>query len=329
MLSRHYIRSKVLQTIYAAQADVSDIVVVEKNFKHNILRLNDLGAIQVSALVHLAEMAGFMMDEAQHKFRPTKEELHPNRRFPENVFIQKLADNYDYRHLCEASKVNWGGVEYDEIFRQLFLQLKQLSIYREYIATTPSFKTDQQFALKVFKFLMNDENLLDHIYPQSLWWEDDFDQIAQYNFMMLKALDETMDESTTLPRIYDARNEKDAEAFEFARQLLLVVMRHENDVEGMVRKHLKGWEYERVANMDLLLLNMAIAELTSCPSIPERVTIDEYIELSKEFSTERSKLFINGILDKLIIELRSAGRIVKTGRGLAVPGFEDDEDYND
>ena len=176
---------------------------------------------------------------------------------------------------------------------------------------------------------MNDENLLDHIYPQSLWWEDDFDQIAQYNFMMLKALDETMDESTTLPRIYDARNEKDAEAFEFARQLLLVVMRHENDVEGMVRKHLKGWEYERVANMDLLLLNMAIAELTSCPSIPERVTIDEYIELSKEFSTERSKLFINGILDKLIIELRSAGRIVKTGRGLAVPGFEDDEDYND
>ena len=126
MLSRHFLRSKVLQTIYAAQADPTDIVVVEKNFKHNIQRLNDLGAIQVSALVHFAEVAGIMMDEAQHKYRPTKEELNPNRRFPENVFLQRIADNYDYRHICEGAKVNWSGVEYDEVFRQAFMQLKQL-----------------------------------------------------------------------------------------------------------------------------------------------------------------------------------------------------------
>lgn len=322
MLSRHFLRSKVLQTIYAAQADPTDIVVVEKNFKHNIQRLNDLGAIQVSALVHFAEVAGIMMDEAQHKYRPTKEELNPNRRFPENVFLQRIADNYDYRHICEGAKVNWSGVEYDEVFRQAFMQLKQLQIYREYIVTEPSFSNDQQFALKVFKFLMNQDSLLELIYPQSLWWEDDFDQIAQYNFMMLKSLDENMDESTTLPRMYDVRNEKDVEAYEFARNLMLVAIRHKEEVADMVRKHLKGWEYERVAGMDLLLLNMAIGELTECPSIPERVTIDEYIELSKEFSTERSKLFINGILDKLIIELRSAGRIMKTGRGLALPSYE-------
>ena len=84
----------------------------------------------------------------------------------------------------------------------------------------------------------------------------------------------------------------------------------------MIKARLQGWEFERVALMDILLIDMAVAEFIACPSIPEKVTIDEYIELSKEFSSERSKLFINGILDKLVLELRSQGKIKKSGRGL-------------
>ena len=173
---------------------------------------------------------------------------------------------------------------------------------------------------------MNHEPLRDNLVSKSLLWEDDFDQIAQYNFMMLKTLNEELDESTLIPLMHDDRLEKDVEAYEFSRQLLLATLRHTDEVENMIRSHLKGWEFERVAHMDVLLLNMAVAELTSFPSIPERVTVDEYIELSKEFSTERSKLFINGILDKFIIELRSAGRINKTGRGLIDPSFNPDEE---
>ena len=173
---------------------------------------------------------------------------------------------------------------------------------------------------------MNHEMLRELICPQSLMWEDDFDQIAQYNFMMMKTLDETIDEATVIPLMHDERFEKDVEAFDFARRLLLVTLRHGKEVEDMIRSHLKGWEFERVAGMDVLLLNMAVAELTEFPSIPERVTVDEYIELSKEFSTERSKLFINGILDKFIIELRSAGRINKSGRGLYDPSFNPQEE---
>lgn len=316
MLSRHFLRTKVLQATYAEHVDPVDLAVVENNFKHNIFRLNDLGNIQLSALVHFIETAKVMVEEAQHKFIPTEAERKPNLRLVNNRFILRLADNFDFRQHCEKSRINWGGVEADEIFRKAYLGLTKLSVYTEYLATEDNFDEDQKFALKLFKYLMNDDLFRDSLYRQSLLWEDDFDQIAQYNFMLLKSLDETFDESSVIPLMHDVRNPKDEEAYEFSRQLLLSTMRHRAESEALVRKYLKGWDYERVAGMDLLLLNMALAELIDCPSIPERVTVDEYVELSKEFSTERSRLFINGILDKLILELRSEGRIKKTGRGL-------------
>ncbi len=334
MLSRHFLRSKVLQALYAAKADPVELNVVEKNYKQMIARLNDLGTLQLAALVHFAEVSGAIMDEGQRKFLPSDEELNPVRRIPENLFIVRLADNYDLRRHSEAAKVSWGGVDYDQIFRQAYTTLVRMPEYKAYLDTEATFENDQKFALNLFKFLMNFDPLRDFLYPQSLLWEDDFDQIAQYNFMMLKALDDTTDEATPVPLVHDDRFEKDSEAFDFSRNLLLAAMRHFNEVEQMIRSHLNGWEYDRVALMDILMLNMAVAELTEFPSIPERVTVDEYIELSKEFSTERSKLFINGILDKLILELRSAGRIHKSGRGLLDPTlFASDEndtsDYSD
>lgn len=327
MLSRHFLRSKVLQAVYAAKVDNLNIIVTEKNFKQTISRLNDLGTMQISALVHFAEIAGVMMDEAQHKFLATEADLNPNRRFQNNIFIQRLADNYDVRRHSEDSKVNWSSVEYDEAFRQAYVELTKLPEYDKYLNSKEGFENDQQFALNAFKFLMNHEGLCSIFFQQNLYWEDDFFQIAQYNFMMLKALDDTLDEATVVPLVHDGRFEKDMEAYNFAVQLLLTTMRSYPDVEEMIRKHLnKGWDFERVATMDIHLLNMAVAELTEFPSIPERVTVDECIELSKEFSTERSKLFINGILDKFIIELRASGRIRKSGRGLLDPNFMDETD---
>lgn len=326
MLSRHFLRSKVLQAVYASMIDPVDIPIAERNFKHHINRLNDLGTIQIAALVHLVEVARQIMDEAQHKYLPTEEERNPNLRLPNNTFVNRLADNYDVRHHIEESKVNWSRVEYDEAFRQAYLSITRLAEYKSYLTSAPTFENDQQFALKVFKFLMNHEALRDLVQSQSLLWEDDYDQIAQYNFMMLKGLDNTLDEATLVPLMHDERYDKDVDAFEFAHHLLLVTLRHRDEVEALIRKNLRGWDFDRVANMDVLLLNMAVAELTEFPSIPEGVTVDEYIELSKEFSTERSRLFINGILDKFIIELRSAGRINKSGRGLIDPDLLADLD---
>ncbi len=329
MLSRHFLRSKVLQAVYASQIDPVDITIAERNFKHHINRLNHLGTIQVAALVHFVETASQIMDEAQHKYLPTEEERNPNRRLANNLFVNRLADNYDLWLHIEESKVNWGRVEYDEAFRHAYLDIVKMDEYRSHLATQQTFEADQQFALKIFKYLVNLEPLRDLIQSQSLLWEDDFDQIAQYNFMMLKALDSTLDEASPIPLMHDERYEKDVDAFEFAHHLLLVTLRHTDEVEALIRKNLRGWDFDRVAFMDVLLLNMAVAELTEFPSIPEGVTVDEYIELSKEFSTERSRLFINGIIDKFIIELRSAGRINKTGRGLIDPSLLADLDEHE
>ena len=327
MLSRHFLRSKVLQLAYAANADNLDLVVAEKNFKHHISRLNDLGVLQMSMLEHFLEVAGVMMEEAQHKFMPTEADRNPNRRLLNNRLLRKLADNYDYRQHVKEAGVNWGGVEYDEVYRQAYAGLVRMPVYQEYLESEDNFVQDQEFALKLFKYLINYPQLCEKIYPLSLLWEDDYDQIAQYDFKILKALEENFDEATIIPLVCDLRDEADVEAYEFARLLLLNTMRHRAEVEEMIRKNLQGWEFDRVASMDILLINMAVAELTECPSIPERVTVDEYIELSKEFSSERSRLFINGILGKFILILRSEGRIKKTGRG--VPGFGENENEED
>ena len=159
---------------------------------------------------------------------------------------------------------------------------------------------------------MNRESLRAVVGERSLLWEDDFDQIAQYNFMMMKTLtEEEFDEAMVWPMMYDKREGKDEADMDFARQLLRDTMATREEAEELIKSHLQGWEFDRVSRMDVLLINMAVAELTGCSTIPEKVTVDEYIELSKEFSSERSKLFINGILDKLIVELRSKGRIKK------------------
>ena len=328
MLSRHFLRAKVLQVLYAAKADEADVLRAEKLFEVQLRRLNELAVWQISTLFELQKAARQVLEAGMTKFRPTPEERHPSMRLPENIFLNRLVDNYDLRHQMEHYHVVWDPA--DDLFCKLFLTFRTSEQYKEYVAEKEAtFESDKDFALVMFKYLMNNDLVRDGFYERALLWEDDFDQIAQYAFMTMRALDETLDESTEFRQMSDTRNENDAEAMTFATQLLRDSMRLYDENVELIKTHLNGWEFERVAQMDVLLLVMAISELIECPSIPERVTIDEYIELSKEFSTERSKLFVNGVLDKLIIELRAAGRIQKSGRGIFDPSFNYEEYSNE
>lgn len=325
MLSRHFLRSKVLQSLYACEyGSASDVLTAEKNYSHNINRLNDLGLLQISSLIHLWEMADVMIEEGRNKFIPTQEERNPSTRLVRNEFLRRLADNYELKSQISNAEITWNNEE--ELFRKSFTNLRKTELYKEYIAGASDksqsekhnlWEEDKVMAINLFRYLMNDEGLISSFVERSLWWEDDFYQVAQYIMMFLKTLDQdNFDEAMVWPKIFDIRNEKDVEDFEFSRQLLLITLRNRKENDELIKSHLKGWEFDRVSTMDILMINMAITELTNCPSIPEKVTIDEYIELSKEYSSEKSKLFINGIVDKLILELRSEGKIRKTGRGI-------------
>lgn len=309
-------RSKVLQAVYAGRCEEVDNIGVSRDFDYHIGKLNELGVLQVLLLPRIVEAGQGVMEEGKKKFRPSEEERNPSMKLVENEFIRRMADNFELKKHAEK----WGGCWdlHEDLVREAFLEFRKRDEYKKYVNDEEhTFEKDKEFAILMFRYLMNREALRTVLGERSLLWEDDFDQIAQYNFMMLKTLtEEDFDEAMMWPVMYDKRVEKDEADMVFARQLLRDTMALRDEAEELIKSHLQGWEFERVSRMDVLLINMAVAELTGCPSIPEKVTVDEYIELSKEFSSDRSKLFINGILDKLVSELRSKGRINKSGRGL-------------
>lgn len=325
MLSRHFLRAKALQTIYAGvtgEAKNDDELL--KMFDFNVGRLNDLGLMQMSTLGQLTFTAERIYENEKQKFNPNARELELLHRWAQNSFVSRLESGFEYRQAMNRMKTDWGN--HFDIFRKVLNAFKSSRPFLNYIDNaSPTFDDDKTIAVTAFKFLMNDETLREIIFDKDLLWEDDFDQVAQYVYMLLKEpKEEEMDEAMRCPQVFDSRNEKERNDVDFARQLLVDTYRHLDDVEPLIRKHLQNWELERVAMMDILLINMAVTEFTCCPSIPERVTVDEYIELSKEFSTEKSKLFINGILDKILIELRVAGKVVKDERGMFDPTLDDE-----
>lgn len=325
MLSRHFLRCKVLQSLYACQLEGNTPDSTMAEFEYHIGRLNELGIIQLALMTRMVEVGEKVFEEGKKKFRPTAAEKQPNLKFLGNIFLRRMADNYELKKYTEQ----WAGIwdTHEDLVREAFIEFRQSKTYGDYLSFPESdFKTDKEMAVNMFRFLMNRESLVAAIAERSLLWEDDFEQIAQYNFMMLKSLEEEhFDEAMQWPVMYDRRLDKDEADMQFARDLLRTSLSIRTESDEMVRQRLQGWEFERVALMDILLINMAVAEFTGCPTIPEKVTIDEYIELSKEFSSDRSRLFINGILDKLVLELRSQGRIKKMGRGLLNTSDEDNE----
>lgn len=323
MLSRHFLRSKVLQTLYSCNvSDGNDIDVVQKNFMHNIESFNRLEINQIYTLVHLRNFAANFIEEGKQKFIPTEADKNPNMRFVDNAFIRQIAENHSFCLLCNDMKADL--VSEDAIFRKLHSTLRENLKYKEYMsAPETDYATDKAFAIEVFKFVVNEQNIIDYFNDESIFWESDYMQTAQLTLNILKKMDESFTAEETFPLIYDSTSQKEADDVDFAKELLNRTLLSWDEHVDIITKNLNGWEYDRVPVIDIILIKMAITEFINCPSIPEPVTIDEYIELSKEFSTDRSKLFINGILDRIQIELRAKGKIQKSGRGLYQPNNEE------
>jgi transcription antitermination protein NusB len=318
MLSRRLLRIKVLQALYAHFISDNDRVDNgERQLFVSIDKLYDLFIHQLSLLAEITDFERQRMEEAKSKFLPTAEELNPNTRFTDNRFIAQIVKNRDYNRLVELLKISWA--DDDELIRKLNNQIRESKEYAKYLAMEEdSYETDKNFIIKIFvKFICQSE-LLKSIYEEkSIYWANDFETVSVLIQKTIKDFRESWDEFKPLPTIFDNNGIDDSkEDKEFVKQLYRKTIIHSADFEEIIAHKAENWEYERIAQMDIILLKMAITELTEFPSIPVKVTLNEYIELSKSYSTPKSKVFINGILDNLISEFKESNRIRKTGRGL-------------
>jgi transcription antitermination protein NusB len=313
MLNRRHLRIKVLQALYAYfQSDEDSLKKTEKELINAVDRIYDLYLYLLLSFGELKELAEHRIDENKKKIRPTEEDINPNRKFVDSRVIQKLLDSYELRLASEDRSVNWIGDESREMFRKIFMQMREGETYFTFMNNgLDSFEEDIQFAITLFKNDIANSPLIYHFFEEkSIHWMDDIDLACM---MVIKTLKSATEEGKidVMPLYKDKEDEQ-----EFIRTLLRKTISMDSENLALIDDLTKNWELDRIAKMDILLLKMAITELQVCKNIPKKVTLNEYIEISKFYSTPKSHGFINGILDKAIDRLEKENKISKIGRGL-------------
>lgn len=313
MLNRRHLRIKVLQSLYAYfQSDEVNLVKTEKELMGSVERIYDLYLCLLLTFGELKRLGLYRIEENVKKLMPTDEDLNPNTKFVDNAIIAQLEDSKNLRFTAEDRTVNWVGDVEQEMFRKIFNTMREGETYFAHMNNDmKGYEADRQFAIDVFKAdIANSEVLYSYFEEKNIFWIDDIDLACQMVIKSIKAMEEGAP-FEVLPLYKDKEDEQD-----FVRTLLRKTVDMETENLAVIEELTKNWELERIAKMDVLLLKMALTELIVCKSIPTKVTLNEYIEISKYYSTEKSPGFINGILDKAIAKLEAEGKIRKVGKGL-------------
>jgi N utilization substance protein B len=313
MLNRRHLRIKVLQALYAYfQSNEDNFRRTENELMQAVERIQDLYLYLLLSFSEIKSIAENRIEENTKKIRPSEEDLNPNTKFIDNKIIRLLEENKELRRLSEERKVNWVGDEHQEMFRKMFLIIKDSEIYFEYMNNeSKTFEDDKAFALELFKVeIANSELLYNFFEEKSIHWMDDIDLACSMVLKTLKSVNEG--EVIELLPLYKVDDDEQ----EFIRELLRKTISMDKENEALIDELTKNWELDRIAKMDVILMKMAITELQIFNNIPTKVTLNEYIEISKFYSTPKSNGFINGILDKAIDRLQAEKKIVKIGRGL-------------
>lgn len=317
MLSRRQLRMKVLQALYGFfKSDSDRMDLGEKQLFVSINKLYELCFWQLTVLIEIVEFAQVRSEEAKLKHFPTEEDLNPNTKFIDNAFIKMLAKNRSFKRKIEAFKIFWGDEK--ELIRKLYVKVKESKDYDAYMNSgIYSFEEDQEFIIKIFKKQVAKHDILRHYYEDlSIYWSDDYHSATSIVVKIINSFTEESDEFHTLPTIFKDEADQNCEDKDFVKQLFRKSILGSERYEKLITEKAVNWEFDRIASMDILILKMGLAELLEFPSIPVKVTLNEYIELAKYFSTPKSSIFVNGILDKLITELLASNDIKKAGRGL-------------
>jgi len=234
----------------------------------------------------------------------------------ENKALRLLENNHDFQKKVDRLKINWNQEE--EMLLKFYKILREAEFYKKYMADSQqSLEEDKKLLIKVVDRLIQNFDLLRSFYDEkNVYFAEGYDLCGVLLVKFIDNLSTGFTPETPMPGIYSTNNQKINDDKLFVQKLYRKVILDDEKLTEMVRKKSKSWDYDRIPKMDVILLKMAIVELREMPTIPVKVTLNEYIELAKHFSTPKSKTFINGVLDKLIIEMKASGEIKKEGRGL-------------
>ncbi|MCW5517554.1 transcription antitermination factor NusB [Muriicola sp. Z0-33] len=314
MLTRRQIRVKVMQCIYAlTQSADNSLEKQEKFLKVSIDNTFTLYLLILSLLKELHKMAGKHVSHASTKYMSTAADKYPDQeKFLNNKALLQIVRNELLENELNKRKLNNWYLN-EEYVKIVYKEIVESSLYDKYMSSAQSsFEEDRELLEDLFKeVIAPNDKIYEYFEDDKLTWVDDIPLVNTFILKQFKKAREKQSSSFYVPRLL-----KDKDDLEFAKKLLTKTLLNNAELVKEIEGKTPNWDKDRIADIDAILLKMAICELLNFSSIPERVTINEYLEIAKEYSTPKSSIFINGILDKLVREYKSEGKLKKSGRGL-------------
>lgn len=323
MINRILIRIKIIQLLYAyrnnkmnegsesplTKAQVNSIIKhAEQELIDSLNQTYDLYHYLLQLIVELHLYAVKRIEAGLNKLRPTEEERNPNRRFINNTLSKQLVANQQLAAYVKENGISWA--EEGDLIKMLYNKMVEADFFKAYMQETErDYDKDKLLWRQIIKKILIPSTILEERLEEiNLYWNDDFETVISFVEKTIKRFKEENGAQQELLEKY-----RDVEDLDYAKKLLSNAILQQSEYEKMVQSVAKNWEVERIACMDMIILQAAITEVKTFPTIPVNVTMNEFIEISKYYSTEKSSTFINGILDKIVNDLRAEGSLIKVG----------------
>lgn len=318
MLNRRILRIKAFKVLYSSvMAGNMSLADAESELDASCEATRDLYLFMLGIVSPLTEVAKERIDAARNKFNPTEDEKNPNMKFADNALAKLLDSDPDFTRIYKKKKFSWE--QYDLFLKKIYSSVVSRQYFADYMASgSCSLEEDCRLFIKIFENEFVDSTDLEMILEDmSIYWNDDLAYSLTFVCRTLESL--AKGERWSLPPLYMSEIVKnpDMESDKlFVRKLLRSAYAGYSRYSSMVSESVSNWDKERIVTTDMVLIVLGLAEAVAFATIPVKVTINEYVEISKFYGTPKSRIFVNGLLDRLIQKLSAEGQIQKTGKGL-------------
>lgn len=318
MLNRRILRIKVFKVLYSnAIAENMSLAQAQSQLDVACEATRDLYIYMLGIVSPLTKIARDRIESAKGKFNPTEEDLNPNMKFADNALAKLLDADVDFQKVISKKKLSWD--QYDIFLKKVMNSIASKEYFAEYMASPAvSLKEDCRLFTRIFEEeFVDSEDLEKILEDKSLYWNDDLAYALTWCCKTLKSFEKG--EAWKMLPLYQSEllEGPDVESdLAFVRKLLQAAFAGYDRYFAMISESVSGWEKERLFSTDVALIVMGLAEASSFPTIPVKVTINEYVEISKFYGTQKSRSFVNGLLDRLVQSMVNEGKIVKEGKGL-------------